>query len=163
MGPWGLGSSSTKQEACELHAASSDKTPCKHSLGLLYNHISAALCAGWAAHHVAVHLLPLQVSKVLVVYGSQILQRAAAASSSSSNGVLPGGDTAAGTRGGRELYDQRYKGIWVCLQALSRAMSGNYVNFGVFELYNDPALKDALDVALRCSLSIPLHDIISYK
>lgn len=36
---------------------------------------------------------------------------------------------------------RRYKGIWICLQILSRAMSGNYVNFGVFELYGDPALK----------------------
>ena len=34
-------------------------------------------------------------------------------------------------------------------QALARAMSGNYVNCGVFELYGDTALRDALDVALR--------------
>jgi hypothetical protein len=49
------------------------------------------------------------------------------------------------------------------LQALSRAMSGNYVNFGVFDLYGDAALKDALSVALRMALSIPLADIMSYK
>jgi hypothetical protein len=48
-------------------------------------------------------------------------------------------------------------------QALSRAMSGSYVNFGVFELYGDAALKDALSVALRMALSIPLPDIMSYK
>lgn len=42
-------------------------------------------------------------------------------------------------------------------------MSGNYVNFGVFELYSDSALKDALTVALRMVLSIPLNDIMSYK
>lgn len=51
----------------------------------------------------------------------------------------------------------------LCLQALSRAMSGNYVNFGVFELYGDAALKDALAVALRMVLSMPLSDIMSYK
>jgi exportin-7 len=83
----------------------------------------------------------VQVSKVVVTYGKYALN------------VGRVGD----------VYNDKYKGIWVCLQALSRAMSGNYVNFGVFELYNDPALKDALDVALRCVLSIPLADIISYK
>jgi hypothetical protein len=36
---------------------------------------------------------------------------------------------------------QKYKGIWVCLTILTRALGGNYVNFGVFELYGDPALK----------------------
>lgn len=42
-------------------------------------------------------------------------------------------------------------------------MSGNYVNFGVFDLYGDPALKDALDTVLRMVLGIPLADIMSYK
>jgi exportin-7 len=49
------------------------------------------------------------------------------------------------------------------VQALSRAMSGNYVNFGVFELYGDNALKDALAVAMQMVLSIPLQDMMSYK
>jgi hypothetical protein len=39
------------------------------------------------------------------------------------------------------LPRRSYKGIWVCLLALARALSGSYVNFGVFELYGDPALK----------------------
>ena len=38
-------------------------------------------------------------------------------------------------------YGQRYKGIWICLDLLKTALAGNYVNFGVFELYGDPALK----------------------
>jgi hypothetical protein len=38
-------------------------------------------------------------------------------------------------------YGTKYKGTWICLQILARALSGNYVNFGVFELYGDPALK----------------------
>ena len=38
-------------------------------------------------------------------------------------------------------YPQKYKGIWICLSILTRALSGNYVNFGVFDLYGDPALK----------------------
>lgn len=40
-------------------------------------------------------------------------------------------------------YGQRYKGIWICLDLLKTALAGNYVNFGVFELYGDPALKVA--------------------
>lgn len=42
------------------------------------------------------------------------------------------------------------------------ALSGNYVNFGVFELYGDRALVDALDVALKMILVIPLAEILAY-
>lgn len=42
-------------------------------------------------------------------------------------------------------------------------MSGSYVNFGVFELYGDAALRDALDVALRMVVSIPQADIMGFK
>ena len=62
-----------------------------------------------------------------------------------------------------DAYVGRYKGIWVCLQALTRALSGNYVNFAVFELYGDRALADALDAALRLALSIPLADVLAHK
>ena len=48
-------------------------------------------------------------------------------------------------------------------QALARAMSGNYVNFGVFELYGDTALRDALDAALRMVTSIPQADVMGFK
>ena len=60
---------------------------------------------------------------MLVTYGSRVL------------GLPPGTDP----------YGRRYKGIWLCLTILTRALGGNYVNFGVFELYGDPALK-----ARRC-------------
>lgn len=43
------------------------------------------------------------------------------------------------------------------------ALSGNYVNFGVFELYGDRSLADALDIALKMALSIPLVDILAYR
>ncbi|CAJ1972961.1 unnamed protein product [Sphenostylis stenocarpa] len=43
------------------------------------------------------------------------------------------------------------------------ALSGNYVNFGVFELYGDRALSDALDAALKMTLSIPMSDILAYR
>lgn len=41
----------------------------------------------------------------------------------------------------RDEYSQKYKGIWICLLILMRALAGNYVVFGVFELYGDPALN----------------------
>jgi len=47
------------------------------------------------------------------------------------------------------LHVWRYKGIWIGLTVLMRALSGNYVNFGVFELYGDMALQDALGVGPR--------------
>lgn len=43
------------------------------------------------------------------------------------------------------------------------ALSGNYCNFGVFELYGDRALADALDIALKMTLAIPLADILAYR
>ncbi|RVW36837.1 Exportin-7-A [Vitis vinifera] len=43
------------------------------------------------------------------------------------------------------------------------ALAGNYVNFGVFELYGDRALSDALDIALKMTLSIPLADILAFR
>ncbi|KAL5994859.1 hypothetical protein ACLOJK_024916 [Asimina triloba] len=43
------------------------------------------------------------------------------------------------------------------------ALAGNYVNFGVFELYGDRALADALDIALKMTLSIPLADILAFR
>ncbi|KAL6495704.1 hypothetical protein OROGR_030267 [Orobanche gracilis] len=92
-------------------------------------------------------LLFREVSKLLVAYGSRILS-------------LP---TAT------DIYGFKYKGLWISLTILSRvfhqmtALAGNYVNFGVFELYGDRALADALDIALKMALSIPLADILAYS
>ena len=43
------------------------------------------------------------------------------------------------------------------------ALAGNYVNFGVFELYGDRPLSDALDATLKMTLSIALPDILAYR
>jgi exportin-7 len=51
----------------------------------------------------------------------------------------------------------------VALTTLTRALAGNYVNFGVFELYGDRALADALDIAIKMSLCIPLSDILAFR
>lgn len=71
-----------------------------------------------------------EVSKVLIKYGTAVLQLTTVSNA----------------------YEQKYKGVWICLLMLARAMSGNYVNFGVFELYGDPALK--VSGCMRSQLSL---------
>ena len=61
-----------------------------------------------------------------------------------------------------QVYKLKYKGYSLALDVLVAALSGNYVCFGVFQLYQDPALDQALDVALRLSLSISLDDVMAY-
>jgi exportin-7 len=48
------------------------------------------------------------------------------------------------------------------LNTLTCALSGNYVNFGVFSLYQDKALQNSFDVALQVCLQIPLSDVLAY-
>ncbi len=61
-----------------------------------------------------------------------------------------------------EIYKRKYKGYSLALNMLVATVNGNYVCFGVFKLYNDPALDNALDVALKLVLSVPLDDIMSF-
>jgi len=55
--------------------------------------------------------------------------------------------------------------VWAKFNILHQmtALSGNYVNFGVFELYGDRALSDVLDASLKMTLSIPMSDILAYR
>ena len=85
-------------------------------------------------------LLFRETSKILCAYGSRILQ----------------------TPHQVDVYAEKYKGIRLMLNTLTCALSGNYVNFGVFALYNDPALQDALDVSLQIITIIPLEHVMSY-
>eukprot|EP00850_Spirogloea_muscicola_P007102 SM000035S13082 [mRNA] locus=s35:297618:305506:+ [translate_table: standard] len=86
-------------------------------------------------------LLFREVSKLIVAYGTRVL-------------LLPSTT---------DPYTYKYKGIWIALSILTRALAGNYVNFGVFELYGDRALADALEVSLKMTLSIPLTDIMAFR
>eukprot|EP00960_Hanusia_phi_P015026 444712-Hanusia_phi.AAC.1 len=83
-------------------------------------------------------LLFREASSVLFSYGQRIL-----------NGVPP-------------TYKDKYKGISICLTVLNRLLSGGYVNFGVFQLYGDSALNNALNIVLQLSLSIPMQDLMAY-
>ena len=62
----------------------------------------------------------------------------------------------------QNIYLEKYKGIRLMLNTLTNALSGNYVNFGVFSLYNDTALQNVFDISLQICLQIPLNDILSY-
>lgn len=89
-------------------------------------------------------LLFRATSDVVVAYGRRVL----ALPAPSSTGI--------------DIYKSRYKGIALALNVVNSALSGNYVCFGVFQLYNDPALDSALDVTLQMALSVPLDDIIAF-
>jgi len=84
-------------------------------------------------------LLFREASKLLVSYGSTVLKSTSP----------------------RDLWKDKYKGMSLCFSILNRTIVGNYVNFGVFGLYGDPALNNALEVSLKMALSIPPHDIMS--
>jgi len=60
------------------------------------------------------------------------------------------------------VYEHKYKGIGIALLALQRALSGNYVNFGVFALYGDKALDDVLSIAIQLCLSMHLSEMMSF-
>ena len=46
---------------------------------------------------------------------------------------------------------------------LKAALCGNYVNFGVFRLYGDEALDNALGTFVKLLLSIPQPDLLVSK
>lgn len=85
-------------------------------------------------------LLFRETSAIICAYGSRILQVPVK----------------------QNIYLEKYKGIRLMLNTLTNALSGNYVNFGVFSLYNDQALQNALDVSLQMCLQIPLTDVMAY-
>ena len=54
----------------------------------------------------------------------------------------------------------RLKGVSICFSMLKAALSGNYVNFGVFRLYGDDALDNALETFVKLLLSISQNDLL---
>lgn len=53
-----------------------------------------------------------------------------------------------------------FKGISICFNMLKAALSGGYVNFGVFNLYGDEALNNSLNMFVKLAYSIPRKDIL---
>lgn len=58
------------------------------------------------------------------------------------------------------MYGVKLKGVSVCFAMLKAVLSGNYVNFGVFRLYGDDALDNALQTFIKLLLSIPHSDLL---
>jgi exportin-7 len=87
-------------------------------------------------------LLFRETSALIYVYGTRILANEPPASAG--------------------VYEHKYKGIGIALLALQRALSGNYVNFGVFALYGDKALDDVLSTAIQLCLSMQLQEMLSF-
>jgi len=85
-------------------------------------------------------LLFRETSAVACAYGSRLLQQPVR----------------------RDIYAEKYKGISLILQVLTCALSGGYVNFGVFALYDDKALQNAMDISLQLCLTIPAEDVMTY-
>jgi exportin-7 len=81
-----------------------------------------------------------------------------------SNGMSTNDPNGGGGAGGgsADAYATRYKGLYIALQTLHRALGGNYVNFGVFALYGDPALDNALGAALELSMTVAMPDVIGH-
>lgn len=59
-----------------------------------------------------------------------------------------------------QIYPLKLKGISICFSMLKAALCGSYVNFGVFRLYGDEALDNALNVFVKLLLSIPQSDLL---
>ena len=85
-------------------------------------------------------LLFREASKIMTSYGSRTLQK----------GMV------------QDLYKEKYKAFSVCFTIFARTILGSYVNFGVFDLYGDPCLKDALQISINVSISIPIDHISTY-
>ena len=88
-------------------------------------------------------LLFREASALICTYGNKISQ------------MPPHTDTST-------IYKARYKGISLALDIMSYSLIGSYVNFGVFKLYRDPALQNALQMSLNMLLSIPLSEVMAY-
>jgi len=87
-------------------------------------------------------LLFRETSKMIVNYGSKILTL----------GNIPKD----------KIYQMKLKGVSICFSMLKSALSGGYVNFGVFRLYGDTALDDALNIFVKLLISIEQTDLISF-
>ncbi|XP_063632313.1 exportin-7-B [Cydia splendana] len=62
----------------------------------------------------------------------------------------------------KQMYAMKLKGISLCFCILKAALCGNYANFGVFRLYGDESLDNALNMFVKLLLSIPQSDLLDY-
>ncbi|CAF0733817.1 unnamed protein product, partial [Brachionus calyciflorus] len=90
-------------------------------------------------------LLFREASRLVCTYGSRIV---------TVNGMENNKD---------QIYQMKLKGISICFNILKWSLSGGYVNFGVFRLYNDNALNDALEMFVKMLLSFEQNNLRVYS
>lgn len=83
-------------------------------------------------------LLFKETSKIVSIYGERLLQLPEVSKD--------------------RVYKERYKNIGVIFLILKNALIGAYVPFGVFRLYGDSCLQDALTTFVKLFTSIPQDD-----
>ena len=121
-------------------------------------------------------LLFSATSKLLETYGSALLssgfphaaqELASHREESSGAGRNPkpstpgsGGDGEHGI--GDAQVEATFTGIELCIRILTNAFTGEYCCFGVFELYEDKSLVDAIDCVIHLILSIPFPLLTMY-
>uniref|UniRef100_A0A914V9P6 Exportin 7 n=1 Tax=Plectus sambesii TaxID=2011161 RepID=A0A914V9P6_9BILA len=88
-------------------------------------------------------LLFKEAAKLICTYGSRILTISEVAKD--------------------QAYKLRYKGVGACFGILKVALSGSYINFGVFRLYGDSCLDDALSMFIKLLLTIPQRELLAYS
>ncbi|VDN94129.1 unnamed protein product [Brugia pahangi] len=59
-------------------------------------------------------------------------------------------------------YKQRYKNIGTVFAILKMALSGSYIPFGVFRLYGDTCLQDALAMFVKLLMYIPEEEFYNF-
>ena len=110
-------------------------------------------------------LLFREASKIICTYGSRILNVNVSKEQASYSVILQDlQDQDCGTVLSNfsplQMYPLKLKGISICFSMLKAALCGSYVNFGVFRLYGDDALDNALNTFVKLLLSIPQSDLL---
>lgn len=107
-------------------------------------------------------LLFREASRLVCTYGTRILTiNFNNTANNSSTSIL--GSNKKSDSSDEQIYAMKLKGISICFSILKWSLSGGYVNFGVFQLYNDTALNDALEIFIKLLLSFEKNDLLTYS
>jgi exportin-7 len=111
-------------------------------------------------------LLFREASRLVCTYGSRILTlnfNDPSNTLSPTPSILSVVSNNCGDKAKDQIYPMKLKGIAICFSILKWSLSGSYVNFGVFQLYNDTALNDALEMFIKLLLSFQKNDLLIYS
>ncbi|UKK02623.2 Ran-binding protein [Theileria orientalis] len=108
-------------------------------------------------------LLFKESSYIVIYYGLKLLDQLNALKSGSPNSLgYPVGTLVGGVNSETEIYKKYYKSISYCLLVLVHTLGGDYISFGVFDIYGDNTLDQVLNLSFQLILAIPLDDLQSY-